>query len=975
VFPLIGLVVGGVLGALIGGRFEPALTGAFVGFIAGLIVKAKRQSGAKAADVAAPGAAAAPTITPPTSSDARIAALERRIADVEAALARAGLGAGRVAIERAEPAAASEAAASVPADVGAPSPAADAIAADDALARAPDGTLVPPPRPAAPAPAYLAPAGAAVPAYMSGATNAASASVAPPAYAAPSPSKPNAIWAWITGGNTLARVGIVLLFIGVGFLLKYAAEHVTVPLELRVAGVAIGGVVLLVLGWKLRERRTAYAMILQGGGVGVLYLTVFAALKLYALVPAPAAFGLLVAIAAFSAVLAVKQDSLALAAIGVIGGFAAPILTSSGSGNHVVLFGYYALLNAGIFGIAWFKAWRLLNLLGFVCTFIVGTAWGVTRYRAGDFATTEPFLVLFFLFYVGIAVLYALKRSVEVRHYVDGTIVFGTPLVAAGLQQALVRPYEFGMATSAIAASALYLVLARVLWATRRDDLRLLTESFLALGVVFATLAVPLAVDARWTSATWALEGAAIVWVGVRQNRVAARAFGLLLQLAAGVAFALGGTMWVRYLPDTALPILNREFIGALLVALGGLVTALVYQRGGDAVRPVERTLTPVMFGWGVLWWLFAGANEIDRFVPPARQPAALVAFAAITALAFALAARRLAWPMARVPALLLGVVLLAGAVLGATAGLGVDWHLFGNWGFVAWPFAIAAYAHLLLRFEREGAYEADGWVFRGAHAVLLWLCAVVAAHELAWLVARYVARDGVWRDIPWGIVPALALAGACSLAARGRWPVATHSRGYLVVGAIPLVLWMLVWAFVVGIVSDGDPAPLPYVPIVNPIDLSLGVIAVALTTWVRRLAHQGVDVRTLAPREVVIGVPAALAFLWVNAIVLRTIHHWFGVGWSPDTLWSSTLVQAVLSILWTVIALATMVVAHRMATRTGWIAGATLLAVVVVKLFAVDLSRVGGIERIVSFIGVGLLLLLIGYLAPVPPHRKESAP
>jgi uncharacterized membrane protein len=69
------------------------------------------------------------------------------------------------------------------------------------------------------------------------------------------------------------------------------------------------------------------------------------------------------------------------------------------------------------------------------------------------------------------------------------------------------------------------------------------------------------------------------------------------------------------------------------------------------------------------------------------------------------------------------------------------------------------------------------------------------------------------------------------------------------------------------------------------------------------------------------------------------------------------------------------MVVAHRMATRTGWIAGATLLAVVVVKLFAVDLSRVGGIERIVSFIGVGLLLLLIGYLAPVPPHRKESAP
>ena len=989
-FPLIGLMVGGVLGALIGGRFEPALTGAFIGFIAGLIVKAKRQAAGK---VTATAQAGAPAIAPMPPIDLRVAALERRLADVEAALARAGLGAG--VQTHAQPAATSDATMSAAASDAALAAAAARTAAvaplpmrrgDDALARAPDGTLVPTARvpalatPSPSAPAYMAAAGAApVPAYMGGApaaaTGVSAGDAAPPAFTPPAPSKPNPIWAWITGGNTLARVGIVLLFIGVGFLLKYAAEHVTVPLELRIAGVAIGGVALLVLGWMLRERRTAYAMILQGGGVGVLYLTVFAALKLYALVPAPAAFGLLVAIAAFSAVLAVKQDSLALAAIGVIGGFAAPILTSSGSGNHVVLFGYYALLNAGIFGIAWFKAWRLLNLLGFVCTFIVGTAWGVTRYRAGDFATTEPFLVLFFLFYVGIAVLYALRRSVEVRHYVDGTIVFGTPLVAAGLQQALVRPYEFGMAISAVAMSALYLVLARVLWTTRRDDLRLLTESFLALGIVFATLAVPLAFDARVTSATWALEGAAIVWVGVRQGRVLARAFGVLLQLAAGAAFVLGGSWFMLHLPAGALPILNREFVGAVLVALGGLITAFVYQRGGEAVKPIERVLIPAIFGWGVLWWLFAGGNEIDRFVAPPRQLAALVAFAAVTALAFAFASRRLAWPMARVPALLLGVALLVAAVVGALDGFATIGHLFGGGGFIAWPFAIVVYALLLRRFEREGAYAADGWVFRGAHAVLLWVVAIVVAHELAWLVVRHVARDGIWRHIPWGVVPALALAGVCSLAGRGGWPVAAHSRAYLVVGAIPLVLWMLAWAFAVGIVSDGNPAPLPYVPIVNPIDLTLGVIAVALVTWVRRLAQEGVDVHKLAPREAVIGVPAVLAFLWMNAIVLRSIHHWFGVAWSPDAMWSSTLVQAVLSILWAVIALATMVVANRMGTRTGWIAGATLLAVVVVKLFAVDLSRIGGIERIVSFIGVGLLLLLIGYLAPVPPHRKESAP
>ncbi|MBL3921596.1 DUF2339 domain-containing protein, partial [Bacteroides thetaiotaomicron] len=87
--------------------------------------------------------------------------------------------------------------------------------------------------------------------------------------------------------------------------------------------------------------------------------------------------------------------------MGSAGGFLAPVLLSTGQGNHVALFSYYALLNAGIFAIAWFKAWRPLNLLGFVFTFTIGSAWGVTAYRPALFASTEPFLILFFLMYVG----------------------------------------------------------------------------------------------------------------------------------------------------------------------------------------------------------------------------------------------------------------------------------------------------------------------------------------------------------------------------------------------------------------------------------------------------------------------------------------------------------------------------------------------------------------------------------------------
>ena len=961
--PWFGLLIGAVLGGLMGGRLEAAVAGGFIGLVAGLVLNALRKS--RAAPVAAPAVADADALSllDPRVAE-RLRAMERRIATLENALGGAAHAAAGIA-----PVESPDARAAIAAPAEIPSPAATNVgvrAVESAPTREDERLAMDTLRTSDTAPA--------MPAY--GVHRAATSKLGAPA-PLPStagngaPATPfSTLWRWLTGGNTLARVGILVLFVGVAFLLKYATEHVVVPIELRIAGVALGGVVLLVLGWRLRERRAGYAMILQGGGVGVLYLTVFAALRLYALVPAPAAFALLVAIAAFSGVLAVRQDAIGLAAVGVIGGFAAPILTSSQSGNHVMLFAYYALLNAGILGIAWFKAWRLLNLLGFACTFVIGTLWGVTRYRAGDFATTEPFLVLFFLFYVAIAVLYALRRSMSVRDYVDGTIVFGTPLVTAGLQQALVRPYEFGMALSALAAAALYLVLARVLWSRHREDLRLLSESFLALGVVFATLAVPLAFDAHWTSATWALEGAAIVWVGARQRRTLARAFGWLLQVAAGVAFALGA----HRAASDALPILNSGFVGAVLVALGGLVSALVYHRRAADIGSDERRLVLALaFAWGTLWWLFAGEQEIERYIALPRRPAVLVAFLTATAAAFALASRALAWPLARVPAMLLAPALLALALYRIGMGTASGAHLFASGGALAWPLAIVLGVASLRFFEREGALAPASTPAGGLHGTWLWLVTLIVADEIAWVAAQYTVGDA-WRSMPWGLVPALVLAAVCRLARRTAWPVGVHRRAYLTMGAPPLVAWTLVWSLVVGVASDGDASPLPYVPLVNPVDLTLAFIAAALMGWIAALRRDGVDVDGQVPRPAVIGVAAGFVFLWVNAIALRALHHAFGIDWSLGALWDATIVQATLSLLWTVVALAAMVVANRVRTRDGWIAGAVLLAVVVVKLFAVDLSRIGSVERIVSFIGVGLLLLAIGYLAPVPA-RKERVP
>jgi uncharacterized membrane protein len=115
------------------------------------------------------------------------------------------------------------------------------------------------------------------------------------------------------------------------------------------------------------------------------------------------------------------------------------------------------------------------------------------------------------------------------------------------------------------------------------------------------------------------------------------------------------------------------------------------------------------------------------------------------------------------------------------------------------------------------------------------------------------------------------------------------------------------------------------------------------------------------------------VGFLWLNGVLLRSLHHWAGVPFDFEAMMRSMTVQAAFSIFWSVLALCTMLTATRLRLRALWLAGAVLMAVVVVKLFFVDLSNVGGIQRIVSFIGVGLLMLVIGYVSPVPPAVSQE--
>jgi uncharacterized membrane protein len=923
---LIGLFAGALAGHAAWGKWG-AILGGLAGFLAGATFLGNRQRDAHRK----PDAAVA--VAPIAVTVARDAPLIERVARLEARIA---------ALERMQ-------------GQAAPAEASPAFAGS---AVAPSGVA---PEYVTPVPALPA-AEAAVPAAAVPTPQAYARVTTESAAAAPAPApRVNPVWAWFTGGNALTRIGVVVLFFGIAFLLRYFAEHFTVPIEARLAAVAVVGVALIALGARLAASRPGYGLSLQGAGAGILYLTTYAAFRLYAVLPDEAAMALLFAIAAVTVWLASRADSQAFAGLAIAGGFLAPMLTAT-RGAPLPLFGYFAILNGVIFALAWRRAWRALNVLGFVFTFALGLFWGQRYYVSEYFATVEPFLALFFAYYVAIAILEARRGALEVRRPVDGLLVFGVPLAGMVLQAALVGDYRYGGAWSALAVAVVYAALHAALRRHAAPALALLAQAFLALAVIFVTLAVPLAFDDQWTAALWAIEAAGVYWVGIRQASPAARGFALLVELGAGAAFIWSGGVTA----DEPL-FANAYFIAAMLIALSGLATAHFADRAGMELPPHERPVTPLVFGWGAGWWLAAGGMEVIRHLERAEEAHAALGWV-VGSVALALALGR-AWRWPRLATV--GIALLPVMGIAAIADFERARTTLTMFGWLAWPAAWITYAFVLRAADARvppegpagGGPPGAAGLLRFVHAFSVFALTAQLAWEASEWVDRWTPAHTVW------VACAAALPAAASLwiVTRWRdvahWPFPIHGDAYAVGAGTPIAALLAVWFFAVNVLSPGDVSPLPYLPLANPLDLTLALTLVAAFGWGRRFARLSV--------QSLYGWLGVALFVALNGVVLRTAHHWGDIPWRLPALMASKPLQAALTLTWSATALAVMFAATRRGLRPLWMVGAGLLAVVVGKLFLIDLGALSGLSRVVAFLGVGILLLAVGYLSPLPPAAR----
>lgn len=390
------------------------------------------------------------------------------------------------------------------------------------------------------------------------------------------------------------------------------------------------------------------------------------------------------------------------------------------------------------------------------------------------------------------------------------------------------------------------------------------------------------------------------------------------------------------------------------------MFSAYLYNHYKEIIHRVEKYNSVVLGFWGMIWWFYSGVDEITDFVPHQFEIMSILGFIAGSALVMEIIGNKYQAAFLRKPIFFLLPAMMVSAFIQLSYT-----PPFMNGGILAWPAAFVAQYYML--YNRND--EKLPWY----HAGSLWLLIIILAKEGSHFISSNIGNSDSLVYLPWFILPALAILFISRKSEISPWPFNKHHQTYIGIGAIPM-MWFLAMLFLYSAINfDGNTAPIPYIPLFNMLDAAHLIAMLSVGTYVvhiKRYLPEWPNNRNL---QRLIAYPAIFSFIWINAALLRAIHHLTGISYSYAPLFNSALVQTSITILWTLTATGIMIFSSQKYMRIVWFVGASLLSIVVVKLFIIDLSGTGTLARIVSFMGVGVLTLLLGYFSPAPPDNSNE--
>lgn len=326
------------------------------------------------------------------------------------------------------------------------------------------------------------------------------------------------------GENLINKIGITVLVLGIAFFVKYAIDQNWIREAGRVS-IGIGcGVILVGLAHFMRNNYRSFSSVLAGGGIAVFYFTIAFAFHQYQLFSQTAAFIIMIVITLFSVALSLLYNKLELAVIAAIGGFIAPFLVSTGSGNYLILFTYLLILNIGMLAMAYFKKWQAINVIALFFTLCIYGGWliqnAVFHNEFPAYKNALLFASAFYVLFLVMNMIYNIRKKQSFNALDFSLLMIITfSYYAAGMTNLHFWNGGAYQGLFTIAVGFINFLLASYFYKLNKGDKNLL-YLLIGLTLTFLSLAAPVQMHGHTITLFWSAEFVLLYWLHQRSGIV-----------------------------------------------------------------------------------------------------------------------------------------------------------------------------------------------------------------------------------------------------------------------------------------------------------------------------------------------------------------------------------------------------------------------------------------------------------------------
>lgn len=735
---------------------------------------------------------------------------------------------------------------------------------------------------------------------------------------------------WIFQGNPVLKVAILVLVIGIILLLRFATEHWQLSLAMKLAIVAAVSGAVTGLGYWMQSKNRSFALALEGLGLAALFLTLFFAYY-NAVIPTLAMAGLCFAlIMGVTLILSLKQQSIELALMAMIIAYIAPFTLPVRNATSIELIAYYVVINLAVAILSTLRPWKMLNQIAFLMTVIVGGGYAFYRGEESERNALTLLVAVHTAIFVWLSFRFSQLLAKEdlaqfkLKPALDIALIFGAPLVGYIFIYLMHFEETRWQAGASLAFAAVYAGLYQL--SKRHQAVQLISQSYFSLMLIFLALIPPILLHKQWSVIGWAVEGLIIfIYALYRQSEIS-RYLAMGLMIVAGLSS-------LYYLVE--LNEFPREMYWGLCLSYFAVVVV------ANSRESFRQQLSSSTIAFHCLQMLSATTMLIVLLLDEIDGPQQLVMSLLIVS----------------------GFYLLMNELM---LRCKATW----SWLFPKWLGLIPVFVFALIIVidqSQQGIiiwptmFDRLGFALSGLMLTALWLRPMLGVRtEKEWvsfgtLTSLAMTSLTLLPGMPYisvVVLPLLFCAWCYWQLDNPDWKMFWQARSSLVL----MATWIVCSQLFTQQAFQGY-----ILPIINPFDL-VSIAMLAGFIWMLSLQLKlGLD-------KGMVAVLMVLSLLWLSSyIVLRALHIYLGTPFNQLALWGNATVQLSLTFLWVSLAFMTMSFASRKQLRSVWILGGSILVIVTLKLVLFDLSHIGTLTRVISFLGAGFVMLLIAYIAPIP--------